>query len=527
MNKKCKIAVLLSLLVLLCLSGCGASGGLQGLFKGKVKLSCGSFPADSERLSVSITAEEIHLLDEFRQLVYVDFTDSGCYREIADWLQSRPELQVSCPLPLPNGGSVEMCSGELLLEGLSSSRLDKALELIGLMPRLCRLELRGGPVDGEALSFQELLSLEKTFPELEIVCDAYPFRVFGGSVLLSGEELDLSGISPEDTELAHELISRMPRLQRVFLGSESGKLRWEDVRDFQLEFPETEFSYEFGLYGRCFNINDGEIDLSYVILEDKAQALCELLPYMPRCTYVDMDSCGLSNEEMAALQAQFPDKKLVWRLFFGTNYTLRTDAERLLASRPSKGGIIDESDLQVLKYCTDLKYLDLGHNGRINDLSFMTTLTKLEVAILGMNTLSDISGIENCVNLEYLELYESNAPTVEPLRNMTKLRHLNIGCTNVTDISPLYELDLERLWIGRYTPVPAEQLAVMQELHPGCWISTEAYDPDDAGWRHIRLAEQDYIIHPRYALLREQFGYSMSDYNFTWNDEEYWSHYGK
>jgi len=157
----------------------------------------------------------------------------------------------------------------------------------------------------------------------------------------------------------------------------------------------------------------------------------------------------------------------------------------------------------------------------------LSVLPKLEVGIFALTSVEDIGDVENCKNLEYLELYISNVSTVEPLRGLTKLKHLNIGCTNVSDISPLYELDLERLWIGRYTPVPEEQIAKMQELHPDCVINTTAYDPDDGGWRHMKVAEGEYVIHPRYAQLREVFGYSLSDYNFVWNDEEYWDHYKK
>lgn len=523
MRKKLKTAIILTLLSALCLimSGCKAGETLETAFAKKVEFAAGKFPVNAKTLELTVSAEELALLDEFVELEALKLSGSTCYAEIGLWAESHPHVELDCELPLPNGKRVQLMAREADLSGLEREDVEEAAELLSAMPRLESVDMGKGEL-ATAPEFEDLLYLEEALPNVSFNWDKYSFELFGHRVYLRNSRLDLSEISSEELPLAAELIRHMPKLEHIELGHEREELPLAEVYSLQLDFPEIVQSYEFDLYGKTFDIKDEKMDLSYITLEDKGQALRELLPYLPRCTYVNMDSCGISNEEMAELQAEFPDKKLVWRLFFA-KYTLLTDDETLLASMPSRGGSFTSKDLEVLKYTTDLKHIDLGHNGVFTDLSFIAPLTKLEVAIFACTNLRDISGIENCVNLEYLELYHSNVDTVEPLRGLTKLRHLNIGDTKVTDISPLYDLELERLWFSWFNIVPDEQIEKMRELHPDCLIDDTARDPDQGGWRYISYWPEE--KHPRYALLREQFGYTRADFDFMWNDQEFWAHY--
>ena len=86
---------------------------------------------------------------------------------------------------------------------------------------------------------------------------------------------------------------------------------------------------------------------------------------------------------------------------------------------------------------------------------------------------------------------------------LSELKHLNI-CWNrkLADISPIYGLDLERLWIGCLTQVPKEQIDKYRELHPDCIVNDEVLD-SHTDWRW----DKDRNYYPRYALLRQQLGY--------------------
>ena len=233
-----------------------------------------------------------------------------------------------------------------------------------------------------------------------------------------------------------------------------------------------------------------------------------------------------------------PGVKVVFRVWFGENYSVRTDVERILASSPTRGGRVTLENYDGLFYCHDVKYLDLGHNTSMTDISFVREMPKLEVAILSMCNWSDASPLADCHELEYLEMFNTLCTDLRPLSGLTKLRHLNIASIGVdqpyeervslTDITPLYSLTgLERLWIGGINPVPAEQVAEMQKRAPQCEINTEVgIDPAGGRWRYVELANyiDTYVdtYHDRYIKLREQFGnYDPSVYSLAWNDPLY------
>ena len=113
------------------------------------------------------------------------------------------------------------------------------------------------------------------------------------------------------------------------------------------------------------------------------------MSYMPQLTYVDMDSCGLQPKRLEEINLNHPNAKVVFRVFFGDNYTARTDAERILASMASRGGMLTDSNVEGLYYCHDVKYLDLGHNTYLTNIGFTAQMPKLEVAILGMCNIRD------------------------------------------------------------------------------------------------------------------------------------------
>jgi hypothetical protein len=79
-----------------------------------------------------------------------------------------------------------------------------------------------------------------------------------------------------------------------------------------------------------------------------------------------------------------------------------------------------------------------------SDLESITTLVAQ-----GKN-ISDLTGIEHCVNLKVLQIYGNVISDITPLRQLTGLRELYIYQNNITDVSPLAGLvELEQLWLGR------------------------------------------------------------------------------
>ena len=442
------------------------------------------------------------------------------------------------PTPAPTPAPVRFAGGEVE-PGAQTLRMALAAgetALLDSLPALQSADLSGSA--GE----EEVAAWAAAHPGVAV---RYTVTLPNGTVLdTDTESADLSGMSAADAENAARKLALLPGLKNIRLGSEGGAFTWSDIARLRQILPAPAFDYAFKLYGVDCNLSDTTINLFRVQVPDDGRLADEVIGYMPQLTYVDMDSCGLQPRRLEEINLNHPGVKVVFRVFFGDNYTARTDTERILASMASRGGMITPYNDEGLSYCHDVKYLDLGHNTDLTDISFVAQMPKLEVAILSMCNFSDTTPFANCPNLEYLEIANTYASDLRPLAGLTNLRHLNVagigydqpndGSARIrlTDITPLYNLtQLERLWIGGFNPVPPEQVAEMQRRAPQCEIDVSVYeDPVGGRWRYVNLA--DYIntyvdtLHERYAKLRQQFGdYDYSVYNFTWNDPLYNENY--
>ena len=408
---------------------------------------------------------------------------------------------------------------------------DGETELLSQLPNLHYADLSGSE------NLDEIAAWANDHPTVSV---RYTIPLPDGTVLSSdAESCDLSHATAAEALAAAPALARLPALKTLQLGTERASMGWDGIRQLREFLPETEFQYSFDLYGTECDLSAAAISLYNVPVwdYDDGERIDEVMNYMPQLTYVDMDSCGLPMWRLEEINMAHPDVKVVFRVFFGDNYTARTDAERILASMVSRGGMLTNDNVEGLYYCHDVKYLDIGHNTLLSDIGFVREMPKLEVAILSMCNIEDISPLADCPELEYLELSNTYASDLRPLSGLTKLRHLNVAAIGydqpydgspriqLTDITPLYPLaDLERLWIGAYNPVPPEQVEEMQRIAPQCEINTSVYeDPVGGHWRYLALADYEttYVdtLHERYAKLREQFGnYEMTAFNFTWND---------
>ena len=484
---------------------------------GNVTLGGTKYPASTKNITAVISRWDVEELDRFTQLESVDLRGSSCYQEIAAWADAHPETEVNFSIPLANGSSFDSRAEELDLTWIDTEHLSETLGVLRYAKGLRAVRL--GEVGGSRLSLQDLIRIHELFPDLQLDFTA----VIGGrTVDSSASVVDLSALTHEDAPAAALVLGQMNGMRTVELGSqESSQLTWEDIALLKASAPDASFSYRFSLYGKELDLDAETLDFRGVQIDDEGASLYPVLSCMNRCTCLDMDSTGVSDEALATIRDLFPKTKVVWRVWFGDLYSVRTDVERILASKPSVGGMI--TDTKPLTYCRDVKYLDLGHNDEMTDINFAMYMPKLEVLIIAMTGVSDLSPLKNCANLEYLELNSSpHIRDLSPLEGHTALRHLNIaGCPEVSDISPLYGITkLERLWIGNETPVPEAQVAKMREAAPGCTIDTTTSDPHGNAWRFSAYDPDipKYYWVPRHELLREQLGYNYQEYSFYWLD---------
>ena len=524
-----RLLLLLGTAAALLLCGCAA----------KVELSSGTVKDNLQSITAVVTPEDLEKLDSFKQLGSADFSGSSCYAELADWAERHPLVEVAYTVAFPNGTAAENDTHELDLTGLKDADLEEALENLAYLPQLKSVNL-GSDEDG--LSPAGALKFREARPDLEF---DYHCRLLGKDSLLDETKLDLTNVPESKIRADLDVISCLKDLKTIELGSDEEKNApdWKLIRALEEAAPGAKMHYRFTLYDIPLTLEDEEIDLSYRYIADGWPEVLEIAECMPNLKTLLMDTCAVGNEDMAKIRDALPETEVVWRINFGGAYTARTNETRILASSPSVGGALGDRDVEVFKYFTKMKYLDIGHNELITDLSFARYMPDLEVLIVAMNPLGDLSPLADCPKLEYLELFYSMTDDLSPLAGLKNLKHLNVGhCPKLTDISPIYDLELERFYLGTFAacPVPPEQVDRYRELHPDCEVDNESWESSEGAWRRAAFLEgeelewykkqpyyseerQNYA--PRYALLRDQMGYDGLLYSTKWNDPT-WQYVG-
>ena len=87
---------------------------------------------------------------------------------------------------------------------------------------------------------------------------------------------------------------------------------------------------------------------------------------------------------------------------------------------------LSDSDIEQLRYLTNLTYLDLQGN-QISDIRSLQGLTNLTVLDLTSNQISDISALSNLISLTYLDLRDNQITDFSVLDGLLNLSYLEIS----------------------------------------------------------------------------------------------------
>ena len=297
-------------------------------------------------------------------------------------------------------------------------------------------------------------------------------------------------------------------------------LTWEDIRILQEAAPQAELLYRFSLFGKELSTLDEVLDFRHVEMEDGGAAVREILPFMRRCRRLDMDFCGVSSENMAEIRDAYPEIEVIWRIWFGADCSVRTDTERILASNLNHK--LTDDNTGDLKYCTRVRFLDVGHNEQLHDFSFLEYMPDLEVALVCITGMWDLTPLADHKKLEYLEINTlRQGMDLTPLGSCDNLQHLN-ACYlgHVQGWEALKNLKhLQRLWFGSNTFLPDGALEELQAALPDTVINTTNPYGSNGDWRY----DGNYY-NERYELLRQQFEYDdYTNVSSSWyNDPLYY-----
>lgn len=468
--------------------------------------------SDAEELSVPAdiadAATVTEALDLLPRVQTVDLRDSGLNNEqVAALRAAKPELLFLYFVTV-QGSRDSADTKTLELTADSITDWDALAREIGYLPDLERIVVSGAITTEQAAY---LLEGAGTIPA------TYSVSFKGRIIHSDDQEADFSDLSAADLGAIKAALIVLPQVKKVNLDPASGSSKWslDEADQLQTLREGLLVNYTTKYFGVSFSLADEVVSFNKKNLRRKVEELKLLLPYLRNVKRVDLEDCNIDNETMAALRDEFPQPKLVWRVKVGS-YSVRTDTWMI---RFSAGGsrALSDNDCKNLKYCREIKYLDLGHNKIKHMDGFVPYMPDLEVCIM-FNPMSNINGIEHCPKLEFFECYSCNLHDISPLAACTELKHLDLCYNAITDITPLYGLTkLERLWISR-NDIPAEQLATFKELVPDCVVNTTVHNPTGDGWRK----DDTGAFVPRYELLRQQFRYdliSLRSYGDGWWDD--------
>lgn len=422
----------------------------------------------------AVTAEEAELFLLFDDLQRIDATQAVCYEELVLLEELLPDCVIDWAVHL---GTEAYSPAEAQLDltgtGIESGEL---MEKLPLFEGLTQVTIRDS-----GYSAEEQTALKEAFPGIRFSLDV---EVAGKVWLSTDTVLDYAGQQVDVQSLINEA-SRFDAVEKIDLQGCGCTL--DELLAVKEAYPEAMVLAEVALFDKEFLTDAETLDFSGIPMEDTS-AIARIMPLMGNLTKVDMCDCGISNEEMDALNKQFENTQFVWMVHFSV-YSLRTDATQFCASNLPEYNFVaprlTDKGLEPIKYCENLIALDLGHMV-YTDLSFLENMPHLKYLILVEARFTDITPIGTLKELEYLELFVNTIDDLSPLLECKSLKYLNIGYTSGFDPDVLKEMTwLEKLWFPGHLQSDERIESIIASL-PNTECYMPAYDADGStggGWR--------------------------------------------
>ena len=425
---------------------------------------------DIETLTLVLSAGEIYTLNQYPNLKSVDLSGSTCYATILEYIQEHPKVEVTYTVDL-GGTSVSSKAKSVVLEPGSFS-YDILLENLQYLPNLATVSL-----PSVNLTPEQIDGILAAYPALTL---DYSVSLFGQNVALTTTELDLTGMGDDQMDEACEKLGMLTGLTDVNLSS---GLSMESVARLQDAAPNVTFHYSFTLFGKSLSTTDEEIIYKNQTIGNDGEAdLRRALAILDRCKRVVLDNCGFDYEVLAKVREDFREgPKVVWRVYFGVDnrYTQLTDDDTLRAVYN-----VTDDTCGPMKYCEVVKYMDIGHNEYLTDLSFVSGMPDLEVMIASGSAVTELVGFENCKKLTWLELASClKLKNIDSLAGFESLQYLNICYTKVTSYEALDGLPLVR-FVCLSPKASAKEQKTFQEIHDGCRTVFYGYSNPWTPWRY-------------------------------------------
>ncbi len=474
MKKVRTVAILLILLAL------GIGGGIFGYRAYDAQfVAIGETKYKNEVTELDLSGGPVptlEILQQFPQLKKLDLRGTGLSAEEYDALcAGLPQCRVLWDVPF-QGSYYPEDTRELTIETLAEGDI----EAMAYFPQLASINADA------CTDYAKIQELRDARPDLTV---SYQVSLGGEQYAWDTASLTLAGA---DVQELMQALSRLPEVSAVRL--EAPLAPAEELRALMEAYPEIAFSWELEFKGMTVDTQTEKLDLTG--MDVTVEEMDAIIPYLPSLTYVDMSFCGISNEEMDALNRRHEDVKIVWTLSLGRRgVQYRTDITWFMPYQQDFwpcGNQLDD-----LKYCTDIIALDVGHM-EITNCSFVAYMPHLKFLILAETNVKDLTPLTGLKELVYLELFMMGTMDFTPLASLTALEDLNI-CYTQGDPAIIAQITwLKNLWwmqIPRLAISSADR-ELLKEAMPDCYFEFYPASSTGRGWREL----------PNYYAQRDIFG---------------------
>ena len=286
---------------------------------------------------------------------------------------------------------------------------------------------------------------------------------------------------------------------------------YEALLQLQELLPDCEILWEYEFQGVRY-----PSDTTALTVTDLT-GLEDALRYLPALTDVDLLEAGAKLEDLDRYYEIRPDVFYLWEFPWGP-YTVRTDIPVFSSLQPIGFIPHDESFYApIIKYCTKLKALDLGHN-RFSDITPIGRMKDLQILILADDQLTDASCLANLHELTFLELFlNEELEDFSFLNEMPKLRDLNLCyCRKLDSLEFLDNMpELETLLV-KYTGLDSEYYNSWKEKRPDVRMVLWDGNPEStgSGWRETSRNRMIRTTFSNWPFVVRYESYNDLDFEF-------------
>ena len=254
--------------------------------------------------------------------------------------------------------------------------------------------------------------------------------------------------------------------------------------------PDYDYLYKFNFYGHTLDIHDTKVVVENIYIGDNGvENLRNVLSIMKDCTYMSLGDPGIDYKTMADIRDEFRGRtKVAWLMYYGA---YKGGAPRSAMSDTEvlhHVYYLTDKNCDNLMYFEDVKYIDFGHNETLTRIDYIQYMPKLEMIILSGSSIRYLDAFANHQNIQFIEVaWCTNITDISGVQNCPNLKYLNISHTKAKDISVVHNLPLE-LFMCIGGVVNYEEAQAVKAAIPDCWITYTGATGEEygIGWRYNR-----------------------------------------